>query len=102
MAAVPLSVGAPRRQEGWGMTKKLRDNPVYRLPDSRITVPLAQACPRCGARTRSGALQVTRDAEWPMPDARRQKHWPAHGRGGWSECAERILDTVGTQRTRAG
>jgi hypothetical protein len=36
------------------MTKKLRDNPVHRLPDWRITLPLAQACPRCGARTRSG------------------------------------------------
>ena len=31
-----------------------RDNPVHRLPDWRITLPLAQSCPRCGARTRSG------------------------------------------------
>ncbi len=37
------------------MTKKARDNPVHRLPDWRITLPLAQACPRCGARTRSGS-----------------------------------------------
>jgi hypothetical protein len=31
-----------------------RDNPVHRLPDWRITLPLAQSCPRCGARSRSG------------------------------------------------
>jgi hypothetical protein len=37
------------------MAEKIRDNPVHRLPDWRITLPLAQACPRCGARTRSGA-----------------------------------------------
>ncbi|HBK07669.1 MAG TPA: hypothetical protein DDZ81_17755 [Acetobacteraceae bacterium] len=28
---------------------------MHRLPDWRITLPLAQACLRCGARTRSGA-----------------------------------------------
>lgn len=27
---------------------------MQRLPDWRITLPLAQVCPRCGARTRSG------------------------------------------------
>jgi ribosomal protein L32 len=31
-----------------------RDNPLHRLPDWRLTLPLAQSCPRCGARTRSG------------------------------------------------
>ncbi len=36
------------------MQKKARDNPIERLPDWRITLPLAQSCPRCGARTRSG------------------------------------------------
>jgi hypothetical protein len=36
------------------MPKKVRGNPMYRLPDWRITLPLAQASPRCGARTRSG------------------------------------------------
>ena len=35
--------------------KKPGDNPVQRLPDWRVTLPLAQACPRCGARTRIGA-----------------------------------------------
>jgi hypothetical protein len=36
------------------MTEKARDNPVHRLPDWRTTLPLAQSCPRCGARTRTG------------------------------------------------
>ena len=35
--------------------KKPRDNPMHRLPDWRVTLPLAQTCPRCGARTRLGA-----------------------------------------------
>jgi ribosomal protein L32 len=36
------------------MPEKTRKNPVHRLPDWRLTLPLAQACPRCGARTRNG------------------------------------------------
>ena len=36
------------------MQKKAKDNPVHRLPDWRTTLPLAQSCPRCGARTRNG------------------------------------------------
>lgn len=36
------------------MTKNLRDNPVDRLPDWRLTLPLAQAAPRCGAKKRAG------------------------------------------------
>jgi hypothetical protein len=34
---------------------ELPNNPARRVPDWRVTLPLAQACPRCGARTRSGA-----------------------------------------------
>ncbi len=34
------------------MPEKGRDSPVHRLPDWRLTLPLAQSCPRCGARTR--------------------------------------------------
>jgi hypothetical protein len=37
------------------MPEKARDSPVHRLPDWRLTLPLAQSCHRCGARTRSGA-----------------------------------------------
>jgi len=36
------------------MPKKAGDNPVHRLPDLRLTLPLVQSCPRCGARTRNG------------------------------------------------
>ena len=36
------------------MHKKSPRNPVERLPDWRTTLPLAQSCPRCGAKTRAG------------------------------------------------
>lgn len=36
------------------MKSELPNNPVRRVPDWRVTLPLAQACPRCGARTRRG------------------------------------------------
>ena len=38
----------------WGMPEKARDSPMHRLPDWRLTLPLAQSCRRCGARTRGG------------------------------------------------
>jgi hypothetical protein len=36
------------------MKSKSPNNPASRLPDWRITLPLAHASPRCGARTRAG------------------------------------------------
>src|SRR3954464_10605790 len=36
------------------MTSQSSKNPACRLPDWRITLPLAHAAPRCGARTRAG------------------------------------------------
>lgn len=36
------------------MTAKSGQNPMRSLPDWRATLPLAHACPRCGARTRAG------------------------------------------------
>ena len=36
------------------MEQKPRDNPMERLPDWRTTLPLAQSCPRCGAKNRAG------------------------------------------------
>jgi hypothetical protein len=36
------------------MTSKLPENAKRRVPDWRVTLPLAQATPRCGARTRTG------------------------------------------------
>jgi len=37
------------------VSKTAKVNPVDRLPDWRITLPLARASPRCGARTRRGS-----------------------------------------------
>jgi ribosomal protein L32 len=37
------------------MPEKARDSPVHRLPAWQLTLPLAQSCPRCGARARGGA-----------------------------------------------
>jgi hypothetical protein len=37
------------------MPEKARDSPGHRLPAWQLTLPLAQSCRRCGARTRSGA-----------------------------------------------
>jgi hypothetical protein len=42
------------------MPEKARDSPVHRLPDWRLTLPLAQSCRRCGAR-------ALRTAETGMP-----------------------------------
>ena len=39
---------------GGGGAPEMPKNPVERLPDWRTTLQLAQSCPRCGARTRSG------------------------------------------------
>jgi hypothetical protein len=36
------------------MPEHPKESPVHRLPDWRLTLPLAQSCRRCGARTRSG------------------------------------------------
>jgi hypothetical protein len=36
------------------MTAKPTQNPMRSVPDWRITMPLAHASPRCGARTRAG------------------------------------------------
>src|SRR6476646_2287774 len=51
----PLSeTSLPRPSGEGGLLAKARENPVHRLPDWRTTLPLAQSCPRCGAKTRSG------------------------------------------------
>ncbi len=39
---------------GGGHRMKERKNPMDRLPDWHATLPLAQASPRCGTKTRSG------------------------------------------------
>ena len=64
------------------MTSKLPENPKRRVPDWRITLPLAQASPRCGARYQNGhALQGTSDGLREVQDAWRRQHWPTHRRG---------------------
>ena len=64
------------------MTSKLPENPKRRVPDWRITLPLAQASPRCGARYQDGhALQGTSDGLREVQDAWRGQHWPTHRRG---------------------
>jgi ribosomal protein L32 len=51
----PLSeTSQPPADGGEGVGTKSPRNPAERLPDWRTTLPLAQSCPRCGARTRSG------------------------------------------------
>jgi hypothetical protein len=51
-----------------GCDPKSGDNPTRPAPWS-VPLALAQACPRCGARTRSGRL-CRSDAERPVPYAR--------------------------------
>jgi hypothetical protein len=52
------------------MHAKFPEKPVRRVPDWRVTLPLAQSCPRCGARTRSG-----RPCQGPaMPNHRCRMH----------------------------
>ena len=36
------------------MVENVRGNPVNRLPHWSTTLPLAQSCPRCGAKNRAG------------------------------------------------
>jgi hypothetical protein len=50
----PLSDQSPKAQgEGVGSQQKQPKNPVH--PNWRMHLALAQSCPRCGARTRSGS-----------------------------------------------
>src|SRR5690349_4291072 len=57
-------------EKGEGVRGNRTENPVCRLPDWRTTLPLAQSCPRCGARTRSGS--PCRQAA--MPNGRCLRH----------------------------
>jgi hypothetical protein len=50
-----LSELLQRGGEGEGIEANRKRNPVERLPDWRTTLPLAQSCPRCGAKTRRGS-----------------------------------------------
>lgn len=52
------------------MKAEPRKNPMHRLPDWRMTLPLAQSCPRCGAATRAG----TTCRSPAMPNGRCRMH----------------------------
>ncbi len=67
------------------MTTKLGGNPVQRLPDWRTTLPLAQSCPRCGARTRAG----TTCRSPAMPNGRCRMHGGASTGARTAEGMER-------------
>ena len=69
-------------------------NPVHRLPDWRTTLPLAQACPRCGARTRKH--QPCKSPA--MPNGRCRMHGGASTGPRTHEGVERIR----AARTRTG
>jgi hypothetical protein len=61
---------------------------MHSVPDWRITLPLAQSCPRCGARTRSGGA-----CRAPaMPNGRCRLH------GG---CSTGPTTAAGLERLRA-
>ena len=50
-----MSDQSPKAQgEGVGLQDKQRGNPMHRLPHWSTTLPLAQSCPRCEAKTRDG------------------------------------------------
>ena len=66
-------VGVVETTGGWGSQRNRRNNPMQ----SRLPMHLS---PRCGARTRTrDAVPVARDAERPLPDARRQVAGRAEG-----------------------
>src|SRR4051794_18152556 len=52
--ARPLSEPLHQVQPGEGVRAEGAENPTERLPDWRMTLPLAQSSRRCGAKTRSG------------------------------------------------
>lgn len=65
-----------------------RSDPLHRLPDWRVTLPLAQSCPPMWrAHSERRDVQGPCDAERPLSDAWRQEHRPAHGGGVGADAA---------------
>jgi ribosomal protein L32 len=69
------------------MTENLRKNPARSVPDWRITMPLAHASPRCGARTRAH----TRCKGPAMPNGRCRMHGGASTGPRTPEGLQRIV-----------
>ena len=69
------------------MTTNPRKNPTHRLPDWRITMPMAHASARCGARARTGmACQSP-----AMPNGRCRMHGGASTGPRTPEGLQRIV-----------
>jgi hypothetical protein len=69
------------------MTENLRKNPARSVPDWRITMPMAHASPRCGARTRTGVA-----CKGPaMPNGRCRMHGGASTGPRTPEGLQRIV-----------
>ena len=65
-----------------GSERKMSDNPMDRLPDWRMTLPLAQACPALRRADPSGTIvPVSCDGQWPMPSTRWRLTWRPTRRG---------------------
>ena len=69
------------------MTENLRKNPARSVPDWRMTMPLAHASPRCGARTRAH----TRCKGPAMPNGRCRMHGGASTGPRTPEGLQRIV-----------
>ncbi len=80
--------------KGEGVHTRCGKNPMCRLPDWHTTLPLAQSCPRCGARIRSG--QPCRQPA--MPNGRCRMHG---GSSTWPRTAEGLA-RIRTARTIHG
>jgi hypothetical protein len=73
---------------------KRAQDPMRRLPDWRVTLPLARAAPRCGAKTRAGG-----SCKQPaMPNRRCRMHGGASTGPRTAEGLERVR----TARTTHG
>jgi hypothetical protein len=69
------------------VTTNPRQNPARSVPDWRLTMPLAHASPRCGARTRDGTL-----CKGPaMPNGRCRMHGGASSGPRTPEGLRRIV-----------
>jgi hypothetical protein len=80
---------------GEGMRRKCGKDPVSRLPDWHTTLPLAQSCPRCGARTRSGNL-------CRQPAIRKANRCRLHGGGSTGPKTAEGLKRISAARTIHG
>jgi hypothetical protein len=78
----PLSEQSHQVPSGEGPEKKPRQNPVFRLPNWRTTLPLAQSSPPLrGAGPSHSRLRAAGYAERPLPASRREINGPENDCG---------------------